>query len=254
MKKVFENFKKMSLLTKIAAIMLIVSFFLLCSAFLGGFIVDIFSGYFVMMFSNFSNVMHNSYMYLVELLGIATLGLLVVAVFSGSKKNVGVVLMIKALIISIELLVVTPYLFMIDRIVFGYANVLRNFMDEISYYVYDFIHTIDIFAALVAMAVLLFGGFGKRTKLFGFIIAGVFAVFATEMLIGSIIDVIDMVKEFSSGEITSAMYSLFYNSPTSMAGMFRFGALALISLGVAFSAKNAPKKIKTDEASNAEQK
>lgn len=253
MKKAIEIFKKMSLLTKIAAIMLVAAFVCICTSFLGGFFVDIFGGRFGAMFLSFSNFANISWNYVVDLAAVAALAALVIAVFSGSKKNIGVVLTAKAAFELFSLLFATPYLFMIERASFGYMNTLKSFFDDIGTTIFSFIHQIDLILALCALAALLFGVFGKRTKLFGLIIAGVFAVFATEMLVSGVSYFINIFRAFGSGEIRYGFYCLFCYWPMSTAGMLRFAALALISLGVAFSVKGAPKQKNVEEAPDAGQ-
>ena len=238
MNKVIDNFKKMPLLMKIASIVFIVVLVLFLSARFVECIYDVFeNNIFRLMFKNVYNFFSITLYDIRVILEFAYICALVAALFSGSKKNVAFVLLIKAMLTSLYVFFTGPFLRVLTVISYGFnvktvtgTVIWKNFIDCV------------LILAYIALAILLLDGFGKLTKPLGFASVAVFSFILLVCTGEWIGNVVDMIKLFVGGNIKAGIYTLLIDNCDSCVSI----------LWVALTAKNlaAPKNAPEQQQPN----
>lgn len=241
MKKILDNFKKMTLLMKIASIAFLAAFIMILSSTLIGYIGNIFVyGVFSYMFSNVYNFFAEILYFVTSLLQILYIAALVTAMFSGNKKNVAFVLACKATLMLFNLTLITPFMRVLRVIGYGFKNggsvtgadIGNLFMSVLS------------IAVMGALAILLMGGFGKLTKLLGIIIAGAYGIFIIIDFADLIRSFADCIKYFINGNVRDGIMTILVNSGNYCGSLILICGYIVLSLSVVFATKGAiiPKK------------
>ncbi len=244
MKKIPEVFKGMSLLMKIASISFLVALALLLLVTLTGYCVDIFANnVFKALFAsayNFFAIPANFIKTTVEILFVAAM---IVAVFSGSKKNIAFVLLAKAVLMTLDMTYVTSLLQIMKVFSFGFKNGIVSFGE-----IWSGFSSFVLMLAYVALAVILLNGFGILNKLMGFVSAGVFSLFLLADAISWTQNFINSIKMFIGRDASGGIYTLLAGCGGSCASALKVCGFIFLSLAAAFAIKGAviPKKTSSE--------
>ncbi|MBQ7700235.1 MAG: hypothetical protein IJT49_07840 [Clostridia bacterium] len=208
MKKILENFKKMSLLYKIASIAFLAALVTLIFSTLFGYIGDIFFfGLFKAMFANVYGFFAVILYFIQSILQLLFVAALITALFSGNRKNVAFVLLCKAVLIAVNLFFVTPFMRILLVISYGFqASIIPGST------VYSGFISFILMIALIALSALLFNGLGKFTKPAAFITVGLFSVIFVTDIVRFITAIVDSVKDFIQGNVASGVFGLTANT------------------------------------------
>lgn len=243
MKKILENFKKMPLLFKIATIAFIAALLILLFATLAEYIGDIFFfGLFQAMFANVYGFFAVIVYFLQTLLQIVFVAALVIAMFTKNKGNVSFVLLCKAIIISISMFLVSPFTRVTLVISYGFrASIISGSV------IFNGLISLLYMLGLISLAILILKGYGKFTKLAGFITGGVFLIIDIVYFVEMISAIVDSVKDFLSGRIASGIFGLLGGVVSDCASIILVAGFVVMCLSAALSAKGLPKQEQKEE-------
>ena len=244
MSKIFAEFKKMPLLYRIAAIAFLAALAVLLFATLLGYIGDIFFfGIFKFMFTNVYGFFYVVLYFIQSILQIVFVAALVVAMVSGKKGNVSLVLLCKSVLISIGMFFVTPFLRILLVITEGWRGSIISGGAILSG-----LFSLLLMLALIALAVLLLGGFGRFKKLAALITTGVFSVVLIADFVYLIKALINSVKSFIQSDIPGGIFGLTATSVSYCASIIMVCGYIVLCLVPVFNSKGAfiPKKTSSE--------
>lgn len=241
MSKILDNFKKMDLLTKIASIAFLAAFIVIvCSTFIG-YIGDIFfSGIFKLMFANVYNFFAITAYFITSVLKMLFIAALVIAIFSGSKKNVGFVLACKAALMLLDMTILTPFLRVFRVIGYGFTVGGVVGWSEIGNGFLSFLNML----AIASLAILVMDGFEELTKIVGIITAGVFGISLIANCVRLVSSLVDCVKFFIAGNVRNGILTLLINSGDYCGAIILVCGYIVLCLAAVFAFKGPiiPKK------------
>ena len=245
MKKLFANIKNLPVLSKISAILLAAALLLSLSALFIGYIFDFMGDMFKGAFDSFPDFLSFSHVVLFDIIQILVIAAFLIAVISGSRKNIAFVAASKATLVTLDVLAISPFIFMLYRMTLGgYRGVSIGFSTVWSY-CYNFIAAVTF----GAFAMLMLGGFGKKSKLFGFIITGMFAFFTVMAFVDWVRAIVEIVKAIGQSRAIWYILALVFDYMTiATASMLLFVALGILSLSIALKkTKKAQPKLEENQ-------
>ena len=240
MSKLFEKFKKMPLLLKIATIAFLAALAALVFATLLGYIGDIFIfGLFGQMFAGVSGFVSVILYFVKTLLHVAFVAILLLAMLSGNRGRISFVILCKAVIMSASMFFITP----LKRLLLVITNGFSASIISGGVIFAGFVSLIYMFA-LISVAILLLKGYGKYTKLAGFITGGVFAAITVVYCVDIISVIIGSIKDFIQGNAAGGVFGLLSDTVGYIAAICLAAGFIALCLSAALSAKGAfiPKK------------
>lgn len=240
MKKIIENFKQMPLFYKIASFTFLAALVIFIFSTFIGYIGDIFFfGIFKAMFENIYGFFAVILYFIETILQILFVAALIIAMLSGEKKNVAFVLLCKAMIVAINLFFVNPFRRVLLVMSYGFKASIIPGSTVFGGFI-SFIYML----ALIALAILLLNGFGKFTKIAGFITIGVFSVTVIYNIIDLISAMVQSVKDFIQGSIAEGVFGLTAEATKCCALIVLMCGFIVLALAVIFAskAKRIPKE------------
>ena len=232
MSKFLEKFKSLSVFMKIVAIALVVAFLLGIFAMLAEFIFEMIdNGFIRTFFPSFPGFLENCMFIVKDLVLLVFIAALVAAVISGKKKNIGFVLAAKATLSTVSLLFIDPFIDRIFITTYSYRAVFSLGMFQAW-----FVQLLEI-VALFGIAILMFDGFGRISKLMGIIFAGLCGVLVLYEAVLGIIDIVNLVQSMIRGDLYGILYYILCALVFCLFYILEFASVGAISLGYALSIK-----------------
>lgn len=243
MSKLFANFKKMSIIKKIASIAFLAAF---AVAFIALFIdlIDNFfiSKLFLSAFSGINNFFNVTSYVISQCLMLIFYAALVVAMFSGSGRNIAFVLLTRAIIIAADLTFESPFLRMVSIIPNGFAASIPA-----STAILSGIMRYLMIAVLICLSILVMGGFGKHSAVAGFSITAVLSIYFITDIVYIIQDLISGIEAFiKEKDVFEGLYYILVECGLDLASMIFLCGMTALALSVVFVGKGAKKQVKIE--------